>query len=265
MFLSLFILSFFILAAVAKQPITPRQLALTASGSDTYTCGPGSPCTNGACCGDSGWCGYGETYCGDGCQSNCDAKAECGEFAEDPEASCPLNVCCSEFGFCGTTEEFCKDGCQSNCEQPAPDGSPSNTQERVIGYWEAWNSDRPCGRQSIGEIPVEYLTHLYVSFAYISTDFKITNMDDIATSVYRDVGAVKQRNPNVKLVIALGGWTFSDPGPWQDVFPTMVSTKENRATFIKNLLGFLSYYGYDGVGKRIIVPPSCKEFSLIET
>src|SRR4051812_31203224 len=29
------------------------------TGSGTYTCGPGSPCTNGACCGESGWCGYG--------------------------------------------------------------------------------------------------------------------------------------------------------------------------------------------------------------
>jgi hypothetical protein len=25
-----------------------------------YTCGPGNPCSNGACCGASGFCGYGE-------------------------------------------------------------------------------------------------------------------------------------------------------------------------------------------------------------
>lgn len=46
-------------------------------------------------------CGYGPTYCGDGCQSNCDAVAECGQYASPAGKTCPLNVCCSEFGFCG--------------------------------------------------------------------------------------------------------------------------------------------------------------------
>lgn len=79
----------------------------SSASSDDFTCGPGKPCGNGACCGESGWCGYGSTYCGDGCQSNCEAKAECGKNAAKPGQSCPLNVCCSEFGFCGTTKDFC--------------------------------------------------------------------------------------------------------------------------------------------------------------
>jgi hypothetical protein len=37
-------------------------------------------------------CGYGDSWCGDTCISNCDAKAECGKDAEDPSANCPLNV-----------------------------------------------------------------------------------------------------------------------------------------------------------------------------
>ncbi|KFZ23256.1 hypothetical protein V502_02265 [Pseudogymnoascus sp. VKM F-4520 (FW-2644)] len=63
----------------------------------------------------------------------------------------------------------------------------------------------------------------------------------------RNSAAVKSKNPNLKVLIALGGWTFSDLGAWQDVFPTMASTAENRATFIKNALGWLSEYGYDGI------------------
>jgi hypothetical protein len=46
-------------------------------------------------------CGYNATYCGTGCQSNCDAKAECGEYAATPGQKCPINVCCSEFGKLG--------------------------------------------------------------------------------------------------------------------------------------------------------------------
>ena len=50
---------------------------------DTYQCGTGNPCSNGACCGGSGYCGYGPTYCGSGCVSNCNAVAECGQYVED--------------------------------------------------------------------------------------------------------------------------------------------------------------------------------------
>lgn len=76
---------------------------------DDYSCGPGKPCSNGACCGSGGYCGYGDfpsqstssdlandvagdTYCGDGCVSNCDALAECGKDASPSGKKCPLNV-----------------------------------------------------------------------------------------------------------------------------------------------------------------------------
>jgi hypothetical protein len=65
----------------------------------TYQCGPGNPCSNGACCGSSGFCGYGPVYCETGCSSNCDAAAECGQFAKVANTTCPLNTCCSQFGF----------------------------------------------------------------------------------------------------------------------------------------------------------------------
>lgn len=71
---------------------------------DDYTCSADRPCENGACCDSTGNCGYGDTYCGKGCQSNCDAKAECGKDASPRGKKCPLNTCCSEFGFCGTTK-----------------------------------------------------------------------------------------------------------------------------------------------------------------
>lgn len=234
-----------------SRALSLRESSLTAGvgGQGDYTCGPDRPCYNGACCGEGGWCGYSPKYCGTGCQSNCDAKAECGEYAATVGASCPLNVCCSEFGFCGTTSEFCNAGCQSNCKQPKPSGPPSNVQKRVIGYWEAWNMQHPCGNMNIGQIPVNMLTHLNVAFAYISQDFAITNMDGVSLETYRNIGNLKSRNPNLKIVISLGGWAFSDPGSWRNVFPTMVSSKENRAAFIQNLLGFLSEYGYDGVGE----------------
>ncbi|CAG8939269.1 unnamed protein product [Penicillium salamii] len=233
--------------------VSAEALAVSSSANDPYTCSKSKPCINGACCGSSGHCGFGPTYCGEGCMHNCNATAPCGQYAKVPGQGCPLNVCCSEFGFCGTTSEFCDQkgekgkGCQSHCEQPKPSVKTSNVQERVIGYWEAWNMDHACGTMEPGEIPVQMLSHLIISFGYISQEYKITNMDGVSPDLYKIVGDLKQRNPKLKIMIALGGWTFNDPGAWQSVFPTMVSSQANRKTFIDNLLGFLSEYGYDGV------------------
>jgi hypothetical protein len=41
----------------------------------------------------------GPTYCGSGCISNCDAVAECGQYASPAGKKCPLNTCCSQYGF----------------------------------------------------------------------------------------------------------------------------------------------------------------------
>jgi chitinase len=100
---------------------------------------------------------------------------------------------------------------------------------------------------TLGEIPVDLLTHLNVAFGFIDKDFRITNMDGVSTDMYKNVGNLKAKNPDLKIIIALGGWTFSDPGPWQAIFPSLASSQSNRQTFIKNLLGFLDEYGYDGV------------------
>ncbi|KAJ5124812.1 uncharacterized protein N7515_008637 [Penicillium bovifimosum] len=135
----------------------------------------------------------------------------------------------------------------SAAQPPKPSAEESNVQKRVIGYWEAWNMDHNCGTMEPGEIPVNLLSHLIISFGYISHNFKVTNMDGISPKLYQIVGDLKQRNPKLKIMIALGGWTFNDPGTWQSVFPTMVSSETNRKTFINNLLEFLSEYGYDGV------------------
>jgi len=85
-----------------------EQPNTTLHARDEYDCDADNPCGNGACCGGSGYCGYGPTYCGTDCVSNCDAVAECGKYAKNPGTTCPLNTCCSEFGFCGTTSDFCK-------------------------------------------------------------------------------------------------------------------------------------------------------------
>lgn len=151
--------------------------------------------------------------------------------------------------FLSTTSDFCDTGCQSGCTFSEPGAAASNVQTKIIGYWESWNTDHACGTMPAGSIPASMLTHLNVAFGYIDpSSYKITAMDGVDSSIYQNIGNVKAQNTNLKISIALGGWSFTDPGTYRSVFTTMVSSSSLRATFIENLLGFLDEYGYDGVG-----------------
>ncbi|KAK7732719.1 hypothetical protein SLS63_004974 [Diaporthe eres] len=245
---------------------TSMSSLLGRASEDDFTCAPDRPCANKACCPRKTLqCNYGEDACGTSgvspnevCWSNCDAKSECGKNAQEPGQECPLNVCCGKWGFCGMTKDFCdpKDhgatgGCQSNCEQPGPKHK-ADAQDRIIGYYEAWRFQTDCQGMGLDDIPVNSLTHLYFSFASITPgDYSITGMkgDDqnLPEWLFTNFTALKQKNPALKTVIAIGGWTFNDPGPTQTVFSTMVSSAETRKAFIDNLMSFLREYSLDGV------------------
>ncbi|KAM0257910.1 hypothetical protein ACHAPA_011512 [Fusarium lateritium] len=72
-------------------------------------------------------------------------------------------------------------------------------------------------------------------------------MPHVKSGLLTQVAGLKDKNPNLSIMIALGGWTHNNPGKYQTVFSDMVSNLPNRQRFIKNLLGFLSQYGFDGV------------------
>ncbi|KAL9948803.1 hypothetical protein ACHAQF_005536 [Verticillium nonalfalfae] len=98
------------------------------------------------------------------------------------------------------------------------------------------------------DIPINSLTHLYLSFAFITpNEYNIIGMDGLPSELFSNFTDLKKNNPSLKMIIAIGGWTHNDPGPLQKVFSDMVSTKKNRSTFIENLMAFLRQYAFDGV------------------
>ena len=54
--------------------------------------------------------------------------------------------------------------------------------------------------------------------------------------------ALKEKNPDLKVLFSVGGWTA---GGW--IFSQMASTAENRHKFIISLVHFLNHFGFDGV------------------
>ncbi|CAF2505200.1 unnamed protein product [Rotaria sp. Silwood2] len=211
------------------------------------TCSATQECTNKACCSKFGNCGYGPNFCGTGCLSNCNAKAECGQYGV--QKLCPLNVCCSQYGFCGTTSDFCdiSKKCQNNCgDKQLPECSNNQNNLIQVGYYASWAASRPCQTyKSINIDPRDY-THLNYAFGKISNGVMI-NPDAKEENNMKQFVALKQINSNLKVLISVGGWAFNDPGPTRNEFHNIISTDASRKRFIISVTNYLKKYQFDGI------------------
>ncbi|KAK7994851.1 hypothetical protein PG990_013624 [Apiospora arundinis] len=221
------------------------------------------PCIDGSCCGKNSICGYGPDFCGDGCQSQCNATAMCGEFSENADMPCGMKLCCSATGWCGTTEPYCHNAdplhgtlpCQAGYGSCSITGKPScaegggSTNGRTIGYYQSWNvRDRICNKVAPDQLNTTGYTHLFYSFASIDpSTFRIAPAHSDDPKMMREFTKLSSGG-KLQTWIAIGGFDFSDPGrathtTWSD----LCSTKENRAAFISSVKDYMDQYGFQGV------------------
>ncbi|KAL4775859.1 hypothetical protein BDW60DRAFT_225034 [Aspergillus nidulans var. acristatus] len=182
----------------------------------------------------------------DVCVAGCDRRAECdpggyGEFADS--SKCPLNVCCSKFGFCGTTKDFC-----GNKKVKRPSCSKDNGMTRVVGYYEGWSMRRYCNSFYPEQIPIGVYTHLNYAFASIDPEtFEVLAPSSREAKMMRRLTSLKESDPDLKVFVAVGGWTFNDPGPTVTVFSDIARSEANQKTFFRSLISFMSTYNFDGI------------------
>jgi len=100
-----------------------------------YKCGSVSQtvCGDGSCCSAAGYCGFGKSYCGVGCQNG---FGVCAKLVDNGGQCGPVvggwickNGCCSSKGWCGTTDAFCTTGCQSAFGTCSASGTPTTTKK----------------------------------------------------------------------------------------------------------------------------------------
>ncbi|MDW7692671.1 glycoside hydrolase family 18 protein [Flammeovirgaceae bacterium SG7u.111] len=90
------------------------------------------------------------------------------------------------------------------------------------------------------KIPVEKLTHIIYSFTHVIDGEMKFGKPEVAGPKLEALVNQKERNPNLKVMIACGGWGA-------DGFSDMALTEENRAKFIKSASEFIKKYQLDGV------------------
>lgn len=121
------------------------------------------------------------------------------------------------------------------------------------GDWSIWGGEDNFYPK---DIPAEDLTHLNLAFMDFTKDGELVFCDadanvghplgnagvtygDVNGGIINDFQVLRQRNPNLKIGISLGGWSKSNN------FTHVARNPETRAKFIKNVMDFVEYANMD--------------------
>lgn len=151
--------------------------------------------------------------------------------------------------------------------------SAENNHPVVGAYYENWSQYRPAslGRPQFfpNLIDPTIITDLYYAFAifgyvtksidpqnpHLTGDYSVQPVEwNDQSTLYPQVMALKGKNPYLRNILSIGGWSFNDPndpnGMGQDtyrLFSQMVASPSNRSQFIHSAIAYAKQYGFDGI------------------
>ncbi len=97
------------------------------------------------------------------------------------------------------------------------------------------------GLANVEEIDAEKLTH--INYAFVNVQDSLAVLTNLATDStnFRKLNGLKKINPDLKIVISIGGWA------WSENFSDAVLTESSRLKFAKSSVDIVRQYDLDGV------------------
>ncbi|WAR13234.1 CHIA-like protein [Mya arenaria] len=120
--------------------------------------------------------------------------------------------------------------------------APAHGTYKRVCYYTNWSQYRsPPGRFTPDDIDPRLCTHIIFAFAkVVNSEIHTIEWNDI--QMFEKLNALKNRNPGLKTLIAVGGWNAAS-----NEFTKMVSSVAFRQKFVLSASAFISRYGFDGL------------------
>lgn len=110
-----------------------------------------------------------------------------------------------------------------------------------IGYFEAYNLDRPCLNMKITAMDVTPYTHIHLAFGVVTTGTYAIDVSHI-----QEQWELFQQMSGFKKILSLGGWAFSAEPATYFIFRDAVNPA-NQDTFVANIVAFVQDNDLDGI------------------
>ncbi|KAK3744519.1 hypothetical protein RRG08_056657 [Elysia crispata] len=115
----------------------------------------------------------------------------------------------------------------------------------VVCYATNWPQYRPGqGKFAMSDIDPTKCTYMVFAFAKVVGN-RLTNYEenDVGQNgQYMQFTRLKQRYPNTRTLLGVGGWTHGG-----DPFSAMASTPQSRSEFVRTTIDYLRRYNFDGL------------------
>uniref|UniRef100_A0A0P5TL21 chitinase n=1 Tax=Daphnia magna TaxID=35525 RepID=A0A0P5TL21_9CRUS len=122
--------------------------------------------------------------------------------------------------------------------------------KKMVCYYGSWAVYRPGnGKFDVENIDPFLCTHIVYGFAGLALDNTINVLDPYndlkenwGKGAYLRFTGLKKKNPDLKALIAVGGWNEGS-----ERYSQMAADPAKRTTFVNSVVNFLITYGFDGL------------------